>query len=283
MKIRISRRLAQGFIFTACTIFASSTIADEDRVYSLGVVPQFEPLKLASIWTPISDAIFEQSGVRLELSGSSTIPEFEERFLAGDFDFAYMNPYHSIMARDAQGYVPILRDGSRSLFGILVVRNDDSALTVSDLEGSRIAFPAPNALGASLMMRANLDRIHKLDFEPVYAETHTSAYLNVLLGEARAAGGVMSTFRNAEPAIQDNLHVIYETARVAPHPLTAHPRVAHEIVDLVREAMLAIAQNDEGKALLSQIPMHEPVSSNEAEYQALREMELEQYLVLSAQ
>jgi len=283
MKIRILRRLAQGFIFTACTIFASSTIADEVRVYSLGVVPQFEPLKLASIWTPISDAIFEQSGVRLELLGSSTIPEFEERFLAGDFDFAYMNPYHSIMASDAQGYVPILRDGSRSIFGILVVRNDDSALTVSELEGSRIAFPAPNALGASLMMRANLDRIHKLDFEPVYAETHTSAYLNVLFGEARAAGGVMSTFRNAEPAIQDNLHVIYETTRVAPHPLTAHPRVAHEIVDLVREAMLAIAQNDEGKALLSQIPMHEPVSSNEAEYQALREMELEQYLVLSAE
>ena len=31
-----------------------------------------------------------------------------------------------------------------------------------DLNGKTVAFPSPNALGASLLMRADLERLHKI-------------------------------------------------------------------------------------------------------------------------
>lgn len=277
------RLLAKAIILSFAALVSSALSAQESHTYSLGVVPQFEPLELTRIWTPIIDELERRTGVQLELVGSPSIPEFETKFRNGDFDFAYMNPYHSIMADDAQGYTPIVRDGSRSLFGILAVHVDSPVLSVSDLNGARIAFPAPNALGASLMMRADLDRLHGITFTPIYASTHTSAYLNVVLGETEAAGGVMSTFKNTSPEIRDSLRILYETTHVAPHPLAAHPRVDAQVAALVQKGLIEIGATDQGRALMSRIPMHEPIATDRSDYQPLRDMELERYLVMAGQ
>lgn len=134
------------------------------------------------------EEIEERSGVELRMVGSPRIPEFEQAFARDEFDFTDMNPYHSLVAFDTQGYEPLIRDGARQLFGVLVVDKDSAYEDVADLEGKKIAFPASNSLGASLLMRADLNRRHALDFVPEYVNTHSSAYLNVLLGEAEAAG-----------------------------------------------------------------------------------------------
>ncbi len=97
-----------------------------------------------------------------------------------------------LVAAEAQGYTPIVRDGGRELFGVLVVAKDSDIETVEDLEGRSIAYPSPNALGASLLMRADLDRNFGLNYEAHYVSTHSSAYLNVVLGQMDAAGGVMA-------------------------------------------------------------------------------------------
>ena len=52
-----------------------------------------------------------------------------------------MNPYHAVMADQAQGYVPIVRDGSRKLFGILAVRNDSPLQDVKELDGAPSEIP----------------------------------------------------------------------------------------------------------------------------------------------
>lgn len=86
-----------------------------------------------------------------------------------------------------------MRDGAEQL-GILVASKEGTINEVRDLNGKTIAFPAPNAFGASLMTRAELDR-QKVKFQPLWAQTHTSAYLNVALGKADAAGGIMATLK----------------------------------------------------------------------------------------
>jgi len=35
--------------------------------------------------------------------GAPTIPAFEVAFQGGEYDIAYMNPYHGVMAEQAQG------------------------------------------------------------------------------------------------------------------------------------------------------------------------------------
>ena len=62
---------------------------------------------------------------------------------------------------------------------------------MQDLDGADIAFPAPNAFGASLYMRALLAEQEKININPIYVETHANVYRNVIFGRASAGGGVI--------------------------------------------------------------------------------------------
>ena len=128
-------------------------------------------------------------------------------------------------------------------------------------------------------MRADLSRQHGLNFVPDFVNTHSSAYLNVLLGEAEAAGGVMATFNALDPAIRDRLRIVYETTRMPPHPVVVHPRVPVEDAEKVRQAFIDMSASPEGRELLAQIPMLEAVRTDSGEYQVLRDLGLEDFYV----
>lgn len=251
-----------------------------DQTYTFGVVPQYEPRKLAKIWLPILEELKKRTGLHFRMVGSPKIPDFETSFLRGEFDFAFMNPYHAMLAITGKGYSPLVNDRSRQLFGILVVRKDDPIKSVNELQpGGTIAFPAPNALGASLLMRADLSNQFRLDFNPVYVLTHSSVYLNVVLGKMRAGGGVMSSLKGQKRVIQDNLRVLYETRGMSPHPIMAHSRVSKAHKELVRQAFLQMGQTEEGKKLLAGIPINEVSTADKDDYLILAEWGLDKFYV----
>ena len=249
------------------------------QTYTFGIVPQFEARKLARIWEPIIDEIEKRTGYEFEIVGSPRIPEFETSFMNGEFDFAYMNPYHALVAAQTQGYQPLLRDGGRELFGILVVRDDSMYQSVEDLDGQTIAFPAPNALGASLLIRSDLTNQQHVDFSPMYVSTHGSAYLNVILNQAAAAGGVMGTFRSQPIEISEQLRVLYKTTRVPPHPITAHPRVPEDVQKQVTQAFLDLWKTGYGRELLERVPIREVMETSLEDYTELQGMGLDEFFV----
>ena len=274
-KFRGTAGFAIGIFLTAWLMFP---VAGQAGAYRFGVVPQFAPERILATWEPILAAVGSRSDAPLQLSVPRTIPYFEQEFRRGAYDFAYMNPYHSLMADRAQGYYPIIRDGGRQLYGIVVVRKDSPIRKITDLAGRRVAFPAPNALGASLIVRAELARTYRTEIEPVWAETHSSSYLNVVLGVTDAAGGVMSTFLRQKHEVRDRLRIIYETPRVAAHPIVAHPRVPKDVVERVRDTFLEYSGETEGAARVGRIPMKAPTVATAEDYTALKEMNLDAYV-----
>lgn len=247
--------------------------------YSVGVVPQFTTQKINDIWTPLLQALSESTGDDYSLVIESDIDEFERGFQRGDYDFAYMNPWHAVVANQKQGYQPFLRDGARMLKGILVVKADSDIKEVSQLIAPEIAFPSPNALGASLLMRAELAVDHGIDVSPLYVRTHPSVYLNVALGKSIAGGGVMRTLRAQPQTIQDALRVIYETREIAPHPLSAHPRVGEKAIARLQRAALELTRTTRGRELFAAVPMQAPQKASIADYKLLTEWRLEDFYV----
>lgn len=255
--------------------------ARADTVFTVGVVPQFESRRLHEIWRPILDRIEQETGYRLELIGSPTIPAFEDEFVAGKFDFVYMNPFHQLMAAEAQRYQPLLRDIGNVSRGVLVVRKGGAVRRVEDLQGRAIAFPAPNALGASLQMRQELTDDFGLAFNASYVKTHDSVYLNVLLGEADAGGGVQQTLDRQRQAFRDNLEVIHTTRPMATHPFSVHPRVPAEQAERVRQALLRLAGTPEGRELFAEVPIKELGMATMDDYAPLRELGLDRFYIRS--
>ncbi len=250
-----------------------------EKAFSFGVVPQFDVRRIQHIWTPILNFVSEKSGVKLTLDASADIPRFETDFSAGKFDFAYMNPYHLIVAHRDQGYLPMVRDVENALFGIIVVRKESPLRSVDELDGKTVAFPAPNALGAALMPRAEFSRKFHIDIIPKYVRSHTSVYLNVVLEQADAGGGVQKTLEQQKPAVRDALRILYRTSEVAPHPVACHPRVDGAVAARVRDAFLALGASEEGRALLAEVPIKRIGRADMADYAPLRALDLDAFYI----
>jgi phosphonate transport system substrate-binding protein len=246
--------------------------------YTLGVVPQFDQRKLFAIWKPIVDELNRRSGLDIRLVVPLTVPEFEKMLEAGTFDFVYANPYHILRVSETQGYIPLVRDLA-PLRGVLVVRRDSPVKNISELQGKTLAVPSGNALGASVLLRADLDRLYGVQMFMVNARTHSSVYLNVLNGLTDAGGGVQKTLDEQEPGIRDGLRILYTTRAMPSHPISAHPRVEKDIRDLIKKTILEMSATQAGQVLLKEIPMPSPVSASLDDYLLMRKWGLDTYWV----
>jgi phosphonate transport system substrate-binding protein len=158
-----------------------------------------------------------------------------------------------------------------------VVPKDSRIGKVADLNGKTVAFPSPNAFGASLLMRADLERICHITVKPLYVKTHSSVYLHVVMGLAAAGGGVEKTLQEQDQAVRDSLRVIYTTRSIPSHPIAVHRRVPNEHREKVRQALLEMGNTPEGRELLSKVPIKQIIATSLNDYKELFGWGLESY------
>jgi phosphonate transport system substrate-binding protein len=125
---------------------------------SVGIVPQQSATELARDWIPLLQEVAARSGIRLQFKTAPDIPTFEDRLKRGDYDLAYMNPYHYTVFSDAPGYRAFAKEKDRRLVGIIVVAKTSTVTNIKQLAGKTVAFPAPAAFAASILPRAEFSR-----------------------------------------------------------------------------------------------------------------------------
>ncbi len=190
-----------------------------------------------------------------------------------------MNPYHAVIAKNEQGYRPIIRDTKRKLTGILVTRKDSSIKRVQDLQGKIVSFPSPNAFAATLYIRALLAEKEGIQFTPVFAKTHTNSFRFVIRGKTQASGGVYRTLRRERPEVQSQLQVIYKTPSTPSHPIVVHKRVPKKVASAVQASIISLAKTDDGKAILKAILLPKPIPAiYKRDYKPLQDLNLEKYV-----
>lgn len=243
--------------------------------YIFAAIPQLDQKTTFSTWSPIITKLEEKTGFKIKVVNADGIDKFGEELYKGNFDIVYSNPYQALLAFSLHGYIPILSSSAEKLIGVVVVKKDSPIKDINDLNGKKIAFPSKTALGASLLVRAELNGIHNIKFEEEYVKNHNSVYLNIVKGFADAGGGVEKTLKQQPPEISDNLRVIYETAPVPSHPIIVHPRVGKENTAKIKAALLEIYEED--KSLFAAIPMNFPKDVTIDDYKVMDKLNLEKY------
>jgi len=251
--------------------------AQAEPVFSFSVAPQFERRILFGIWQPIVDELEKRTGQRFELVTSLSVGEYDADVRRGAYDFVYANPYLMESIDENPGYIALVRD-SQPLHGILFVRQGSPVKRIEDLQGKSLAVPSMSALGASLLLRAELDRQYGVKMVPLIAKTHSSVFLHVLNGLADAGGSVQKAFAEQDPRAQGALRILHRTRNVPPHPIAAHRRVPEAIREKVRQAFIAMSASEEGRQLLARVPMQQAVAATSDEYHVIRGLKLENYL-----
>lgn len=231
-----------------CTVAAAEATVSAPLTF--GVVPQQSAGALARTWGPLVAEIGRRAGVEIGFRTAPDIPAFEARLAAGEYDLAYMNPYHFTVFNQAPGYRALARQRGKGIRGILVVRADAPITDIAALDGREVAFPAPAAFAASVLPQAALRRAG-ISVQPVYVRSHESVYLAVAKGLYTAGGGIERTFADTAPETREQLRVLWRTEAFTPHAIAAHPRVDAALAMRLQELMVALADDDTGRALLA--------------------------------
>ena len=233
--------------------------------YTFAVVPQFHSQALFKTWTPILKQLSAETGIKFKLTGHSAFAGFENELAVGKYDFAYVNPYHAVMANKKQRYEAILSDTEHKAQGILVTKKT-SNVNIGGLRGSQIAFPSPNTLASSILMRSDLKRKYKLDVKPQYLATHADVYMGIYQGTYKAGSGVVRTFNKLNPRIKSQLKIVHRTEKIPAHPIVAHSRVPQAVRNKVIAAFEKMSKNPSTKSMLGKIPVTKLQKTNQSVY-----------------
>ena len=247
--------------------------------YSVYLVPRQSATQLFHSWAPLLERIGKENKLCFELNITATFPEFENAMRTGKPDFIFFNPYHQVMVARSPGYVPLVRDEASRLAGVLVVRRDNPIRDIHQLEGATVAFPAPNAYVASLLIRATLARDH-VHVTPDYVGSHNNVFRAVALGLAEAGGAANDALKSEPEELQSQLRVLFTTPFYIAHPFSAHPRVPPQVREKVIAGFLKMATDPEGREMLKAIHMAQPVRADyDRDYRELEALGLERFIV----
>jgi phosphonate transport system substrate-binding protein len=224
------------------------------RRWRVGIVPQLPPKEIVSTWTPVLKEVGYRSGQCLVLVVAPSIPAFEQQLRSGKLDFAFMNPYH-------------------------VVRKNSPVRRLADLNGATVAFPAPNAFAASLLLRALLAR-DGIRITPIYVRTHSNVYRSVILGSSGAGGGVNNTLQRERPEVREQLRVLWRTPAFPAHPFSAAANVPASVRLRMLHSFLELGRTPQGRQLLAKAQLPNVVKADhDRDYAPLTALGLERFVV----
>jgi len=265
--VLVSRKIYLSlFLFDLCMV----QNAFADKVLTLGVVPQYDLAKIEATWNPLLKILKKSYGISFKLKHEKSIPAFEQALYKGSYDCAYMNPYHLLVANQKSDYVPVVKDSVKKLYGIVVVARNSYVNKVQQLDNKVVAFPAPNALGATLLVKAELSEKYKINVRPKYVKSHTSVYLNVILGGALAGGGVQKTFNQQPDRIKNKLKIIYTTQKVNAHPLACRMLLGQQTLEKIGNALIDLSVHRSDEKALKILPMKKIGHSSLNDYVELK-------------
>lgn len=226
--------------------------------YRFAVHPLHNPALLMDAYQPLVDHLNRQlKGVQIVLEPSRNYQDFEAKYAARGPAFLLPNPWQTLQAIKV-GYHVIAMAGKPDDFkGILLVRRDSAMREPRDLKGKAVSYPSYTALAACVMPQYFLHRNGvdvRRDLRNVFAGSQESAIMNVYLGET-AAGAAWPPpwrlFQRLHPKEAAALKVMWETEPLINNAVMARDDVPPQVLEPVRQALLALAHHPAGKDVLA--------------------------------
>ncbi len=236
----------------------------------MGVVPQQSPLKLQKVWQPIAKYLSDKTGETVIFKTEKSINTFEKVLYAGGYDFAYMNPYHYVVAHKKQGYNAKVR-AKKNIRGILVMNTENDVEKLKD-KAARYLFPAPNAFAATLLTKYELVKKFNVNADVLkkarYVNSHDSVYKAVSRGIGDIGGGIERTFNNMnDTQTKEKLHIVHTTKAYPSHPFAFKADMNRLKAQRIIDALLEMPE-----PLLKALSVKALKKINNDEYKSVKEL-----------
>ena len=237
-------------------------------IYTFAVHPLHNPKRLFSNYQPLISYINKNvSGFSLKLVASRDYAAFEKKLYSGLFDLALPNPLQTVISLQ-HGYHTFAKMGNDEMFrGIIIMRRNALVLSVQDLEGGDLSFPAPTALAATMLPKYFLQSngLNLATNTLHYVGSQESAIMNVFMGKTSAAGTwplPWELLRKARPELDAALEVRWLTEPLVNNGIVARTIIPPEHVQQVATVLLELHTHAAGTQILEglHISRFEPAS-----------------------
>lgn len=262
----------------------SSPAAVEQPPFLIGLIPEQNIFHQVERYEPLAAYLAEKIGRPVQLKMLTRYGNIIDNFKELRLDGSFLGSFTFVLAHEKLGLEALARpeddQGVSGYHGLLLARQNGGIRSLADMKGKRLVLVDKATTAGYLFPLAYFRNqgINDLDsfFNEVYfAGTHEDAILDVLNGKADL-GAVKNTIferlvRN-NPAIQGRLVIVARSQEVPENALAVRGDLDASLKDALRNALLSMAQNPKGAAVLKQFGARRFIETLTDDYHAVYEL-----------
>ncbi|MDA8433792.1 MAG: phosphate/phosphite/phosphonate ABC transporter substrate-binding protein [Nitrospiraceae bacterium] len=272
----LARLLVIGLVFS---LFPFSSLARaEQKEILIGLIPEMNVFKQRERFKPLADYLTKKTGVKVNLTILSRYGNIIERFTSEKMDGAFFGSFTGALAIQKLGVVPLARpmnlDGSTQYWGYLFVRKDSGIRSVKDMKGKKMAFVEKATTAGYVFPEAyfrehGVKDINTFFGDYFFAGSHDAAIYAVLDKKADIGAAKHSMYnrvRAADPRVDKELVILAESTKVPSNGLCVRKGLDKGIQKRLKEALLNIDKDPEGKVVLQKFGGIKFIETTVADY-----------------
>jgi phosphonate transport system substrate-binding protein len=267
-----------------------AALGSPDNPIKMAYVPSADSQKVLASGQPLADLLSQQTGLSFKISIPTSYAAVVEAMGAENVDVGWLAPFAYVLAHDKFNTKVVLatvRSGSKTYTSQIITRVDSGINSIADLQGKKFAFVDPASASGNLYPRAlllqnGIDPATGLS-ESVFAGGHDKVVIAVYNNQVDAgatygpsapgATDARDIVVNTLPDVKDQVKVIAYTDPIPNDTVSVRQGLPDETVAQIRDGLLAVAQTDDGKALLKALYTIDGLATAEdSDYNPVRAM-----------
>jgi phosphonate transport system substrate-binding protein len=259
-KIRCLVAGALGLLLTASAATAQDWKAKYPELV-FGKIPDENASGTTSRWTPLTDYLSKQLGVKVTLRIANDYAAVIEGQRAGNIHIGMYGPAsyaraYLVGAKVEPFAIEVNGDGSKGYHSVLYVKTDSPYKSIEDLKGKNLCLVDPNSTSGNNVPRFMMNKMSidpdKFFGKVIYAGSHENAVIGVTQGTCDAAFNWWNTEDESNLMRMDrkgmakaaDFRIILKSDQIVNSPMAYLTDLPDDLKAAIRKAVLDLATND---------------------------------------
>ncbi len=255
---------------------------DSEPRFRMAVAAVLSPGVIHKTYSGLADLLSEYLDMPVDLIQRKTYAEVTQLVAQRTVDLAFVCSLPFVLGEREFGMeslaIPVVA-GQDTYRSYLIVRDDDPALSIHDLEGRSFAFSDSLSFSGRLVAVYWLDLLGHTAKEFFSSVIYTHSHDNSIRAVARGLvdGAVVDSLvwekmLETEPDIAKRTRVIRESEAVGAPPFVVHPDLDPGVKAMLQDFLLTIHETPEGRAVLDGMGVDRFIHPQPLAYEIVRMM-----------